>query len=205
LQKRVLMAQSEPYRFRPVPLIQAWYTKTPLSSPAVLPTDAPSSEHPENNLTQREKEDRAATEYLLRFDPRFNAVMVGAIRDVIRAQFDTLRGEIAPPVEMKDVISKQFPGCPAESTRHSDDMGTILGTPGQSFTINTLERSGEHYIIETREVATADDVMHVLRLVRFYKKLHASWRCRGVLFVRMIGTPAQKTADRNAIEVYVAR
>lgn len=66
-------------------------------------------------------------ENIFRNDAKFRDELRETLRIMVRAQLDSLRKELVPPIEMKDIVYSQFPGGEAELWRGDDEPDPSTG------------------------------------------------------------------------------
>jgi hypothetical protein len=201
LVKRVILPQQTSYKFYGVPVITRWFTRgdpSSTSSSETLPSDSPVGKSEASN------HEAAAILDMLQHDKQFRDEVKEMIRSVIRGQFDQLRQEIAPSVDIADVAAKQFPGQEVTNWKRFDDSGIVYGRPSE-VQLRVVTKNSVSCILETREVATPIDIQHLIRVGKFFLSSNPKQVVRCMLVTRSLNPKTQRMAERAKIEVLIAR
>jgi len=141
---------------------------------------------------------------LLQNDKQFRDEVKEMIRGVIRSQFEQLRNEIVPVVDIREVASKQFPGSEVVLWKRFDDAGLVYGKPSE-IQLNVITKNSISYIIETKDVASPIDIQYLIRAGKFYSQQNPRQVMRCLLVTRSLNPKTQRMAERAKIEVFLAR
>jgi len=156
-------------------------------------------------------------------DDKFRSEILAICKEVVNEELQKMRAELAAistkranavqeatksPLEsikdpqVRELISKTFPGCLISTWTHNDVIGNVSGKPGATLSIDVIHYQDEkRWLLDLKEHVTPEDIANLLRIGKLYHQANPKVNLACVVVTGSVDPKVTPILDKCKIKV----